>query len=242
MLHQQATVRQQRQAVVVGEVADVELRLLPLDGVSDRPDDDFGRRLSFDQVVLGAALDRLQRQRVVLRSSQDHERKVRGRADQAAQRLEFLGIRQAEIEQGDVIRLVRQSIDGASHGRRVVEADARGRRGLQHRLRERRLVRIVLDEKDSKKRLGRHALWPVHARPGGGKVGAKSFFVETNFASSDDRPRTDRSGSLPFVWRALPTVMMSLPPTRAGWAIDRGFPLFLGGTPLAQPRAVLEHG
>src|SRR5580765_2705551 len=76
MLHQQATVGQERQAVVVREVTDMELRLLALDGVSDCPDDDFGRRLAFDEVVLRAALDGLQRQRVVFRSRQDDERQV----------------------------------------------------------------------------------------------------------------------------------------------------------------------
>lgn len=145
-------------------MADVELRLLALDGVSDRPDDDFGRRLSLDEVVLGAVLDGLQRQRVVFRSRQDDERQVRRGADQAVQRLEFLGVGQTEIEQRDVIRLVREPIDGASNGGRVVEPDTRDRRSLQHRLRECRLIRIVLDEEDPERRLGLRFL---HALPGG---------------------------------------------------------------------------
>ena len=169
MLHQQAAVGQERQAVVVRKMTDVELGLLALDGVADRPDDDFGRRLSFDEVVLGAVLDGLQRQRVVFRSRQDDERQVRRRPDQAVQRLEFLGVGQAEIEQRDVIRLVREAIDGASNGCRVVEPDARGRRSLQHRLRECRLIRIVLDEEDPERRLGPRALLRlVHAGPGRG--------------------------------------------------------------------------
>ncbi len=153
MLHQEAPVRQLRQAVVVREVPDVELRLLTLDGITDGANHHLRCRLAFDQIILGAALDRLQRQCFVFRSRENHQRQIRGRAHKAVQRLQFLRVGQAQIEKRDIIGVVRQAIDGASHRRRVVQPDASGPHSLQHRLRERRLIRIVLDEEDPKGRL-----------------------------------------------------------------------------------------
>jgi hypothetical protein len=84
-------------------------------------------------------------------------------------------------------------------------------------LRECRLIRIVLDEEDPE------TLWLLHARPGGGKVEAKSVQLNGS-ASSDVGPRSDRGASLPLVWRGLPTDCMQRDDEPAVRAI---FPHFL---------------
>jgi hypothetical protein len=120
--------------------------LLAFDGVANRPDEQLRRRLSFDQIVLCAALHGLQREDLVLCPCQNHQRKVGGRTDETVQRFEFLRVRQTEVEQHGVVRAVGQLVDGRVNRRGVIEGHRHTTRGVQHRARQFRVRGVVLDE------------------------------------------------------------------------------------------------
>ena len=152
MLDQQTPVRQPCERVVIREPFHLQLGLLALDRIAKTADERFGRDVSLEEVILRAALDRLQRQHFIVGTGEDDDRHIGIGGDQPCQCFEAARIGQAEIENHRVEALERETLDCGSCRPAMDRAEAERRNALQHRLDEIRVRGIVFDQKQSKLR------------------------------------------------------------------------------------------
>ena len=124
-----------------------ELRLPALYGVPDRAVEQLGGEVVLDQVVLGAGGDGVDADAVVAAGEHD-DRGGGDLGDEGVQRVEALGVGQAEVEQ-HAGRLVGQRVDALGDGPAPDQVVV-GEPGLAEALADQQgIPLVVLDEQDA---------------------------------------------------------------------------------------------
>ena len=165
---------------------------LALHRVGDRAADRGAVDATLDQVVLRALLHGLDREQLVLKAAQDHDRHVGRGGPQLHQRLEAARVRQREVEQHAVGALGHQLVRASVSVRDVGELELRARL-RQQLLHEAGVAGVVLDQQDReglRPARRRSPSWPLGPRSSGRQPSGR----EPEVLDRRARPRSTRPG------------------------------------------------
>ncbi len=121
---------------------------LAFDGILQGACQERGSRLSFHEIVLGACLDELDSQFLILQSGHQHDRNSLRRRVHPDQGLCPLAVRQREIQQNDVERGLSQASDGGIEPVDVREGEPAGAGFRQEFLQKTSIAGIVFNQQD----------------------------------------------------------------------------------------------
>ena len=136
------------QGVVRGLAGELELGALALDGVADGPPQQVAVGVALDQVVLGALLDGLERDVLVLLAAEHHDRYLWRAGAHGLQTLQARGVGEREIEQDAAQIFVHERRLGLGDRAPMVDHDRSTKLLLQEMPDEQGVLRTVLDQRD----------------------------------------------------------------------------------------------
>jgi hypothetical protein len=123
------------------------------DGIADGAGEEAVVGLAFDEVVLGAATDGLGAQRNVVGPGEDEDGELRSLGNQAADAIHALGVREEQVEKGDVKGMVREAGEGILETGGVNHFDGRLNGATEGFLEEADVAGVIFDEEDMEGRV-----------------------------------------------------------------------------------------
>ena len=141
-------VGQPGEAVVVGLPLELFLVAFALDGILHRAQQQFPVDLALDEVILRAALDRGQCQRLVVGAGEDDDGDFGRMRVDLGERLEAQAVGQRQVEQHEGDIAAGKRLETAREAVGVLEPESGGRLLQEHFPDQAGVARVVLDQQD----------------------------------------------------------------------------------------------
>ena len=123
---------------------------MPLDGVTDRSQQRVVADGAFQQIVLGADMERFRRQRLIALARQDDDRDLMHALLQPIQRLQILRVRQPEVQDHHIDPALLHRLARRGRGGHMPDAEARTLRRLQQLPQRKRGAEVILHQQQTK--------------------------------------------------------------------------------------------